>query len=307
MRISKKRILSKFPIILLSALILLSGCSGSQQHGESTNNTSGGTNNSVNDSANGTNNSTSNSTNNSTNSGVYNSVNSSAIDSAIANTAFFAYCAKEQTDENQIYFYYPQIKGETADDQQINGLIAEFVKASLSKIPRLNFSGDMRGYPEDWTWDSNSYTLMATKINYEITRYDSDYLSIVFNGLLDYKGAPHPTHYFDALTIDVKKCAVVKLTDLYYVDADFSLLLKKECGEQFRSFTDNDMAIRAIEERSDQAFIQENKNYNNSGICFYMTGSALGIKLSGIPFAMGDYFIFSIPYDELEFARIAGT
>lgn len=223
---------------------------------------------------------------------------------------FDSYCAKEKSDENQIFFNYPQLKETIDNSDKVNKLIEEFVEVSVQNSCAGEFKGNLKDTTEDWNKEENSVRTMD--IDYKITRSDSDYLSVTFKGFFNHKKAAHPLNYFNSLIIDLKKCEVASLSDLYNINTDFVKLVKKNHKEQIRAGLANKFGVsidsipenvgKYLLEYRDEELLeilqQSNKEINSGFFCF-MTDDALGISVS-LSHAMGDHFEINIPYGELK-------
>ena len=229
------------------------------------------------------------------------------------NENVLSFCAKEETKENRIYFKYPQLQEFTENNEEINALIVGFVESTLQNWLDGDFKGDLKGTYDRLDWNTDNYMFNAIDIDYKIMRNDSDYFSIIFEGLCNSKFAAHPTHCFIPITIDKTSKKLITINDLYHINDDFINIFRKEVNKQIReglairlqilpedipddtiecileSF--NDVELYAIKEN----FIQ------NSGhdYKFFLTNETLGISIS-IPFVMGDHFEININYDELQ-------
>jgi hypothetical protein len=143
-------------------------------------------------------------------------------------------------------------------------------------------------------------------INYSVTRNDSDYFSVTFEGEFNHKYATHPMNYFDSLIIDVKKCEMITLSALYSINADFVILVRNTFKEQIRSViaekiggTPEEVPEYVEEQLSsyDDTSLQE--ALHQSTFRNFLTEKGLGIS---VPFshAMGDHFEILISYDDLQ-------
>jgi len=223
---------------------------------------------------------------------------------------FISYCAKEETADNRVYFNYPQFKETTPNADQLNELIVGFIKNALQICDGGGgFKGDLKSSPGNWKWNNDEYKILALDVNYDITRNDSDYLSITFEGDFNHKCLPHPTHYFNALIIDLKKHELVSLPDLYNINTDFINILRKEFSRQIIL-----TPKFANESTSEKKMLQESlDNYSDgylrkllgSGDAYpvmyqrtFLTSDMVGISMP-LPYAMGDHFEVMLSYASL--------
>ena len=143
-----------------------------------------------------------------------------SAESTIANTDIVSYCAKEKSKENRIFFNYPQFKETAPNADKINQQILEFVENALPTSDDEGFKGNLKDSAENWEWNEDEYTFIATNISYNITRNDADYFSVTFEGMFNHKRLPHPSQKFYALTFDKSDGKMVFIDDLYCIDDD---------------------------------------------------------------------------------------
>lgn len=206
------------------------------------------------------------------------------------NRDIITYCAKEKNENNYIFFDYPQI-ADGDNVEKINNIIVEFVETALQKYISNGFNGDIKSSTEIWKWDNEEYTLQAMDIDYTITRNDSDYLSITFEGLYNYKSSAHPIHYFDALIIDVKQCKKISLSDLYVIDSNLIQLVQQEAYYQLEEKIKGEYIDQYIE-------IIGKSLANSNDIVVFFTEESIGISIDVI-YALGDHCEVMIDYDKL--------
>ena len=224
-----------------------------------------------------------------------------------------SYCAKEKSKENRVFFNYPQFKETTPNANELNGLILGFVKDALQRLER-GFGGNLKDYPEDWGWNwaEPEYTHNAMNISYNITRNDSNYLSVTFEGWFHHIKAAYPSHLFYSLTIDKVNVKIIFIDDLYCIDDDFieffqsniNELVREGLARKFQILPDDisDDVVKIILEASNNNNFSEIKGKLTSNgeysYPFFLTDEAVGISIS-IPHVMGDHFEILISYDEL--------
>ena len=210
---------------------------------------------------------------------------------------FDTYCAKEKSQENRIYFNYPQLKAEAGNAEKLNEIIRGLVGSFLEKV---DFKGTVMDSPESWNWNHEEYTNIAMVINYRITRYDSEYLSVIFEGTVNQRNAAHPNNYFDSLTIDLTTCEVVTLSDLYRIDSGFLELVQSDFRERVRPILKDpsEKAVNLLISESWWEGLPDADNKNNSRFHSFMTDGALGISITLGPGA-GYHLKVFLSYDEL--------
>ena len=239
--------------------------------------------------------------------------NCSSNNNEIDNLDYVSFCAKEATGENRIYFSYPHFMKTVTNSEELNELVEGFVVSALNDMLEGRFTGNIKSDTEYWIWNNDDYTKQAMQINFKIMRNDNNFVSIVFEGLCNYKGAAHPTHYFNSLTIDIKKCELVVLSDLYRIDTDFVELVQKKYKEQIRQdlATKTGVPIEMIAEFFEESFSVSSEKFlfevlcqtgaidRNTELCFFLTDTALGISIP-VPYTLGNHYELLIPFNELE-------
>lgn len=229
-----------------------------------------------------------------------------------SNYSFITYWSEENTDENKIYFSYPQFEEDTRRSVKINELISDFVESSLQDLCFGGFNGSLNNLNKSWKWDNDDYTTQAAYIEFEVLRNDPQYLSIKFEGLYNYKMAAHPINYFNSLIINIGDLKLISLSDLYTIDASFVELVKKKFKEQIRiglaqksNVLPNEILEVVEYELSsmDDEFIlkalQQADRNNGYGFHSFMTEEGVGISIP-LSHALGDHFEIMFNYAELD-------
>ena len=239
-----------------------------------------------------------------------NQINDSS-DSKADNVSIISYCAKEKSEENRIFFSYPQFKETVPNAEKMNGLILEFVDMTL-QIMDGGFNGKLKDSPENWNWNEDDYTLQAMEISYIITRNDSDYISIAFDGEFYHKMLPHPIQCFYSITLDKINEKTVFIDDLYRIDDDFVKLFQRKINElareglakRFQALPEDipDDIVQYVLESFSDAKLHEIKECftsdNGYSYPFFLTDDSVGISIPQI-FAIGGHFEILITYEEL--------
>lgn len=227
-----------------------------------------------------------------------NKISNETSSSTSENNNTISYCAKEESAENRIYFHYPQLEETTENAEKVNVQITSFVQDEFQNWFDGSFSGEMKASPEEWVWDNDVYTDCAMKVEYTIVRNDADYFSVTFDGLYNHKRTPHPTNYFQALTIDKHTGEFISMSDLYTVNSDLVQLIQAKIPEQFaEKYGETSEEITQAAEYVQNALNEDDMRDDEYPI--FMTGKELGISISLI-YALGDHFEVMIPYEELE-------
>jgi len=235
-------------------------------------------------------------------------------DSLLTNydVTFSSYCAKEINERNIIMFEYPLFETQSNSYEKINELIITTIEQSLSDVLNADFQGNIKDFPENLEWDNSDYSQYVLDVNYTVTRNDSKYLSIVFEGFFNYKNAAHPINYFNSLIIDIENENIINLSDLFIVDINFITIVRQTFKEQIRNglAERNDVSVDDISEvvedgmsyLSDEELLETLKKSNignNYGFNSYLTETQLGISIP-LSHAVGDHFEILVSYDKLE-------
>lgn len=229
---------------------------------------------------------------------------------------FVSYCAKEETEENRIFYKFPQFNKTIDRAEKFNEIIVMFVKTALQEMCvgdiKVNFEANIEDSPENYKWDTSSYTIQAMHIDYRIERSDSDFFSVTFEGLYNNKAAAHPINYFNSLTIDLKKGEVVTLSELYRIDSDFVELIQEKFNEQIpawlveeKGYLPNEISglyEEIVSSYGGTILLESLQQTDKNSDCIfhsYLSNTALGISVPLI-YALGDHIEIMIAYEELE-------
>ncbi len=136
----------------------------------------------------------------------------------------------DYADANRIELAYPLANETSAQANAINTLIQERVQAMLSYCQ--NAADALREealqYGYDDLYQNASCSLHVS--DYEITRNDADYLSIVWHGEYFLSSAAHPNLFAQGLVIDKNTMTMVTLSDLYEMTPEFYEVIQNEAS-----------------------------------------------------------------------------
>ena len=107
----------------------------------------------------------------------------------------------------------------------IRNLKSRVCRIKLQKACEGSFKGNLKDFPEELEWNNDDYALHAMNIDYKIMRNDTNYFSVTFEGLYNYRAVAHPIHCFYALTIEKINEELFSLTTyfaLMMILSDFS-------------------------------------------------------------------------------------
>lgn len=200
------------------------------------------------------------------------------------NNEFFLDTSHENS---KVEIKYPQINDDNLED--INKLIKEFAEGIASE-----------NYGED-------YVNLNLKVeNYKIAYYDGNLLSIVFKADGYVSTAAYPNSFLTAININLEKASIISLSDIYFIDDNFSEVVNNNFQEQFLPKKLKEWGINKDHElydkyKKDLAFV---KPCNLQGALldenqFYFSESELVI-CTEVVHAIGDHFEVDIEYSQLE-------
>ena len=167
------------------------------------------------------------------------------------------------------------------DMQDINQNIVEFVS---------NIAVQIYG---------NSYEDLQLEMTYKITRYDSSYLSIVFEGLGDVATSAYPNNIYVTRTFELKTNSVVKLTDVFSLDLNFAQIVYNSVIEQCTKDLSEVFKVEYKDTECLLNILESCDEFNENGVSCWSNFTELGIVIS-IPILHigGDHLEIMIPYEE---------
>ncbi len=188
------------------------------------------------------------------------------------------------------YVRYPMQEG-GKDADAVNALIKAKADEMLASIHDEDLD------IPDVEWTCNIYA------DYEITRDDEKYLSILWTGDWFVSYAPHPNQFAQGLIIDKSTMTEVKLTDLYTVDEAFVQKVQTQVdaklhgalAEKFDVSTDEVSAITS--DVTIEGFVQNGTQFDCIiPVCLAENGVIFSVY---VPHYIGDHCEIEIPYAEL--------
>lgn len=207
----------------------------------------------------------------------------------------------DYADAKKIELAYPQANETSAEADAINALIQERVQAMLNYCQDAAdaIREEALQYGNDDLYQNASCSLHVS--DYEITRNDADYLSIVWRGDYYLYNAAHPNLFAQGLVIDKKTMTAVSLSDLHDVNAEMiteELIARSPAAfaEKFGGSASDyaDFAVVTYQE----SLLTAGKNIID-GHMFALTDS--GIIVDGfVTHSIGDYVEIHIPFESLE-------
>lgn len=222
---------------------------------------------------------------------------STNIDSSSASQAQYEIseqpvCDSGETDEASLLI--PRLESDKEDFTEVNNLIFQQVCAYFSQF-------DISGLKmtDDFPSNSESENIGQTSLNgeYEIKYNDDKKLSFVVLGILNNKTAAHPAHYSFGVNIDLQNSQVINIKSMYNFNDDFCEILYSDRERLLVDSEQKDAVVLYLDIQKIRECLDNGKDQ------FYFTENGIGIIQDGLPYALGDYSVFEIPYERIkEFA-----
>ncbi len=189
------------------------------------------------------------------------------------------------------YVRYPLQEG-GKDADAVNALIRARVDEMLASI-----------YAEDLDVPDVEWTCNIYVENYEITRDDEKYLSILWTGDWFHSLAAHPNNFAQGIIIDKSTMTEVKLTDLYTVDEAFVQKVQAQVDAQLHSVLAEkfDISTDDVKEITSEVtldgLVQSGTQFGYGiPVCLAENGVIFSVY---VPHYIGDHCEIEIPYEEL--------
>ena len=184
--------------------------------------------------------------------------------------------------DSSVAIRLPQLIGDNFD--KVNEIIKDYVVGFAANC----YSAD--------------YSNLSLDVDYHLTFNDDDWLSISFNGFGNVKTAAYPNRIFQTLNINLKNASIVKLSDIYNVNRDFTRIFREEFASQIRERLAVILGVSQFQVEPAAAHLDQYDDQTLmkylGGSCCYMTHDKIGISF-GLPHAAGDHFETEIPYSAL--------
>lgn len=190
-------------------------------------------------------------------------------------------------ENSEVVIRYPQISDDRLED--INMLIKKFVENIASER-----------YGEDYI------NLNLEVSTYKITYYKNDLLSIVFEANGYVSTAASPNNFLSAINIDLETASIISLSDIYFIDDDFTKVIDNNFHEQFLPKKLKEWGIN----KDHELYNKYKKDLAFEGPCnlqdtildkkrFYFSENTLVI-CAGVEHAIGDHFEIEVEFSELK-------
>ena len=196
---------------------------------------------------------------------------------------------KLQNNYYNIYITYPQFKSDSniINLEQINEII---------KLGALREAVDCEKDTDD------KYDMGHTELtlNYDIKYLSKSYISIVFQGFFNPRRAPHGTHLFYTLNIDLKTSKLIKLEDMTNIDEKFLKLFREVIKNlQAEPFCDIDTYFSDISDEKILEYLKSSDDSeNNNEVFSYFTDKQICVVYP-VPYAVGNHTIVKIDVEKI--------
>ncbi len=203
----------------------------------------------------------------------------------------------ENSEENAICAAYPKLCSPESD--AANDTIYNFVQEKIAAICILT-DYNLTASSEKPSETAEDYQNTYLNVEYRITYCTDDLVSIVFEGLYNYKKAAHPIHLLFTLNIDPQSGKEIAFADRYAIDdalyEAFAAQAEKDITEGAGGTWPEGWGTFSDAICSKAAFL----NGLSSGDDFHVFYTAEGVGISyPVPYAMGDHLEVMLPYSAL--------
>ena len=197
-----------------------------------------------------------------------------------------------KTSDNQILIELPDVDNKNNEAEMV--FIKDFIQCELEL-----FTGEKLDLYYAYKEKDNvvsDYSNYCINIKSYVTFSSDDFVSIVFDGLLNQKNTAHPIRLFFTVNYNPQTLKNVPFSDKYNIDESFYPLFLKKTKEKIKSqyglnYEDvyATLLAQCLEKESLLQNIIEGDYY------YYFTGETIGISIPVI-FALGDHIEIEIPY-----------
>lgn len=142
----------------------------------------------------------------------------------------------------------------------------------------------------DAAWYNDGYSEYAIFLDSKLMLYNDKVVSIVFEGMMNYRSAAYPVHLFFTLNYDPNTNHEVYITDLYDVDDTLYDMFVYGVQEKIASEVNNNLSETQdsfIEKYCSQEIFSRGMSENGT-FYYYFTESGVGISFP-VPHVYGDH------------------
>ena len=196
----------------------------------------------------------------------------------------------EESDKNIISVQVPVLRTENTD--KVNQVIYDYIEDKIADICLSEYN--VIESNSDVSDKNAEYSECYIDVKYRVSLNTENLVSIVFDGIYNYRSAAHPTNLFFTLNINPKTAETVGFTDTYVLDDAVYELFTESALEYISKLTE-DITVDPICTKDE--FIDGIKNQNEF-YCYY-TDKSVGISCP-VPHALGDHLQGEIPLTKLK-------
>lgn len=198
-----------------------------------------------------------------------------------------------ESSENQILIELPDVDNKINETERV--FIKDFIQCELELITGEKF--DLCYACKENDDIVSDYSNYCINIKTYVMFSSDDFVSIVFDGLLNKKSTAHPVRLFFTLNYNPKTLKTIPFSNICNIDESFYPLFLKKAEEKMKSqyglnYEDvyATLSVQCLEKESLLQNIIEGNYY------YFFTGKTIGISVPVI-FALGDHIEIEIPYD----------
>lgn len=195
----------------------------------------------------------------------------------------------EESDKNVISVQVPVLI--TENDDKVNQVIHDYVENKIADICLSEYN--IVESSSDVSDKNAEYSQCYIDVKYRVSLNTENLVSIVFDGIYNYRSAAHPTNLFFTLNINPKTAETVEFTDTYVLDDAVYELFTESALDNISKLTE-DITVDSLCTKDE--FIDGIKSQNEF-YCYY-TETSIGISCP-VPHVLGDHLEVEIPLTKL--------
>lgn len=192
----------------------------------------------------------------------------------------------ELNEQNKVIIKLPSTYQQS---KVIGNEMAEHISRILQNMTGTEFAlTHTQEAPEvDSNWFLDGYSEYAISLESRVTLCNDEIVSVIFEGMLNYRSAAHPVHLFFTLNYDPKTNKEISVTDVYDVSNELYDLVIQSI--QQKATTEDSQKWAAIENYFLTTHAsQEDFRSGMSKFNYYFTDSGIGISFP-VPYAIGSH------------------
>ncbi|MGK0467988.1 hypothetical protein [Clostridium sp.] len=221
--------------------------------------------------------------------------NTEEEDSDLVEKEDFTYSVIDETyTEKGITIKFPQLNkaNNEAKVESVNKVIQDSIRTKLDSL-RMGEE------------DMGAFSL---ELKYEITGYDNEVLSIVYQGISYFEKTPYPVNIYYTQNIALDEVDTLTLKDIFVIDDQFIQAFKSGIYSPSRDDLDLEKSGINLKETIENQY--SNKNliniFKKQEVNYKLTMNGVILSIE-VPHAIGDHLDMEIPYEELELNMIKSS